>query len=153
MNDWKSEPTILLSQVASFSSTPWRHPELVSTLAGFYISHLLNTYTVNSSSALLDSLSSVSIVSSVIVQSPSHAQLFVIPWTAAHQASLPFTVFLTLLTHGHWVSDTKKPSHPLSPSSPPALNLSQHQGLFQWVGSSHQVAKVLGLQLQNQSFQ
>ena len=42
------------------------------------------------------------------------------------------------------------PSHPLSPPSPPALNLSQHQGLFQWVGSSHQVAQVL--ELQHQSF-
>ena len=46
-----------------------------------------------------------------------------------------------------------QPSHPLLPPSPPALNLSQHQGLFQWVSSSHQVAKVLELQLQHQSFQ
>ena len=46
-------------------------------------------------------------------------------------------------TQVHWVSDAIQPSHPLSPPSPPALNLSQHQGLFQWVGSSHQVAKVL----------
>ena len=52
----------------------------------------------------------------------------------------------------HWVSDTIQPSHPLSPPSPPALNLSQHQGLFQWVWSSHQVAKALELQLQHQSF-
>ena len=44
-------------------------------------------------------------------------------------------------THVHWVSQTIKPSHPLSPPSLPALNLSQHQGIFQWVGSSHQVAK------------
>ena len=43
-------------------------------------------------------------------------------------------------THVHWVSDTIQPSHPLSPS-PPAFNLSQHQGLFKWLGSSHQVAK------------
>jgi len=49
-------------------------------------------------------------------------------------------------THVHWVSDGIKSSHPLLPPSPPALNLSQHQGLFQWVGSSHQVAKVLELQ-------
>ena len=48
-------------------------------------------------------------------------------------------------THVHWVSDTIQPSHPLSPPSPPALNLSQHQGPFQWAGSSHQVAKVLEL--------
>ena len=44
-----------------------------------------------------------------------------------------------------------QPSHPLSPSSPLALNLSQHQSLFQWVGSLHQVAKLLELQLQHQS--
>ena len=56
-------------------------------------------------------------------------------------------------THVHWVSDTIQPSHPLFPPSPSALNLSQDQGLFQWVGSSHQVAKVLELQLQHKSFQ
>ena len=55
-------------------------------------------------------------------------------------------------THVHWVGDAVQPSHPLlSPS--PAFNLSQHQGLFQWVSSSHQMAKVLGLQLQHQCFQ
>ena len=48
-------------------------------------------------------------------------------------------------THVHWVSDAIQPSHPLSSPSPPALNLSQHQGLFQWVDSSHQVTKVLEL--------
>ena len=53
----------------------------------------------------------------------------------------------------HWVSDAIQPSHPLSPPSPPAFNLSQHQGLFRWVSSSHQVAKVLKFQLQLQSFQ
>ena len=56
-------------------------------------------------------------------------------------------------THVHWVGDAIQPSHPLSFPSPPALNLSQHQGLFQWVSSSHQVAKVLEFQLQHQSFQ
>ena len=55
--------------------------------------------------------------------------------------------------HVHSVDDAIQPSHPLSPPSPHALNLSQHQGLFQWVDSSHQVAKVLELQLQHQSFQ
>ena len=50
-------------------------------------------------------------------------------------------------THGHRVSDATQPSHPLSSPSPPAFNLSQHQGLFQWVSSSLQVAKVLELQL------
>ena len=56
-------------------------------------------------------------------------------------------------THVHWVGDTIQPSHPLPSPSPLALNLSQHQGLFQWVSSSHQVAKVLEFQLQHQSFQ
>ena len=56
-------------------------------------------------------------------------------------------------THDHWVRDAIQPSHPLLSPSPPALNLPQHQGLSQWVGSSHQVAKVLELQLQYQSFQ
>ena len=54
-------------------------------------------------------------------------------------------------THAHWVGDAIQPSHPLSSPSPPALNLSQHQGLFKWVSSSHKVAKVLELQLQHQS--
>ena len=51
-------------------------------------------------------------------------------------------------THVHWVGDAIQPSHPLSFPSPPALNLAQHQGPFKWVSSSHQVAKVLELQLQ-----
>ena len=55
-------------------------------------------------------------------------------------------------THVHQVGDAIQPSRPLSSPSPPALNLSQHQGLFKWVSSSHQVAKVVELQLQHQSF-
>ena len=54
--------------------------------------------------------------------------------------------------HVHQVSDAIQPSHPLSSPSPPAFDLSQHQGLFQWVSSSHQVAKVLDLLLQHQPF-
>ena len=56
-------------------------------------------------------------------------------------------------THVHWVGDASQPFHPLLPPSPPAPNPSQHQGLFQWVNSSHDVAKVLEFQLQHQSFQ
>ena len=55
--------------------------------------------------------------------------------------------------HVHRVSDATQPSHPLSSPSPPAFNLSQHQSLFQWVGSLHQVGKVLELQLQHHCFQ
>ena len=70
------------------------------------------------------------------------------PGLPVHNQLLEFTQ-----THVHWVSDAIQPSHPLSSPSPPALNLSLHQGLFKWVSSSHQVAKVLEFQLQHQSFQ
>ena len=56
-------------------------------------------------------------------------------------------------THVHRVSDAIQPSHPLSSPSPPVRNPSWHQGLFQQVNSSHEVAKVLEFQLQHQSFQ
>ena len=56
-------------------------------------------------------------------------------------------------THVHRVGDAIQPSHPLSSPSPPAFNLSQHPGLFKWVSSSHEVAKVLEFQLQHHSLQ
>ena len=56
-------------------------------------------------------------------------------------------------THVHRVSDAMQSSHPLLSASPPTFNLSQHQGLFKWVSSSHLVAKVLEFQIQHQSFQ
>ena len=70
------------------------------------------------------------------------------PGLPVHHQLLEFTQ-----TYVHWVGDAIQPSHPQSSLSPPALNLSQHQGLFQWVSSSHQVAKVLKFQLQHHSFQ
>ena len=70
------------------------------------------------------------------------------PGFPVHHQLLEFTQ-----THVHWVGDAIQPSHPLSSPSPPAFNLSQHQGLFQWVSCSHQVAKVLEFQLQHQAFQ
>ena len=77
------------------------------------------------------------------VQSLSRVQLFATTWTTALQASLSIT-------------NSRSPPKPMSTESspsPPAFNLSQHQGLFQWVSSSHQVAKLLEFQLQHQSFQ
>ena len=56
-------------------------------------------------------------------------------------------------THVHWVGDAIQPSQPLLSPSSPALNISQHQGFFKWVSSSHQVAKVWEFQLQHQTFQ
>ena len=70
------------------------------------------------------------------------------PGLPVHHQLLEFTQ-----THVHWVRDAIHPSHPLLAPSPPAPNPSQHQGLFQWVNSSHEVAKVLEFQLQHQSFQ
>ena len=64
------------------------------------------------------------------------------PGLPVHHQLLEFTQ-----THVHRVGDAIQPSHPLSSPSPPTFNLSQHQGLLQWVSSSHQVAKVLELQL------
>ena len=88
------------------------------------------------------------------VHALGHVWLFVTPWTAAHQASLSITnsrsLFKLLST------ESVMPSNhliPLSSPSPSIFNLFQHQGLFKWVSSSYQVAKVLEFQLQHQSFQ
>ena len=70
------------------------------------------------------------------------------PGLPVHHQLLEFTQ-----TCVHWVSDAIQPSRPLSYPAPPTFSLSQHQGLFQWLSSSHQVAKVLELQLQHQFFQ
>ena len=84
------------------------------------------------------------------VQSLSRVQLFVTPWIAACQASLSSLPEFTQ-TQVHWVGDAIQPSHPLSSPSPPAPNPSQHPSLFQWVNSSHEVAKVL--EFQHHSFE
>ena len=87
-----------------------------------------------------------SVISSV--QSLSCVRLFATPWIAARQASLSITNSPEFTqTHVHRVSDAIQPSHPLSSPSPPAPHPSQHQSLFQWVNSSHEVAKVLEFQL------
>ena len=87
------------------------------------------------------------------VQSLSRVQLFATPWTAARQASLPISSsqsYSNSCPLSQWF-------HPTIPSSvipfSSCLHLSQHQGLFKWVKSSNEVAKVLKFQLQHQSFQ
>ena len=86
--------------------------------------------------------------------SVTYVQLFVTPWTAACQGPLFFTISRNLLK---FISvESVMPSNHLILCHPPcpfAFNRSQHQGLLQWVGSSHQLAKVVDLQLQHQSFQ
>ena len=89
----------------------------------------------------------------VVAQSLSHIQLFAAPWTAACQPPPSFTVSQFAQNScplSQWCYLT---SSSVTPPSPPVFNLSQHQGLFQWVGFSHQLDKVLELQLQHQSFQ
>ena len=87
------------------------------------------------------------------VQSLSCVWRFATPWTAACQASVHHQLPEFTQTHVHWVGDTIQSSHSLSSPSPPAFNLSQHQSLFKWVSSPHQVAKVLEFQFQHQFFQ
>ena len=87
------------------------------------------------------------------VQSLSNVWLFAAPWTAACQAALSITIswnLLKLMSTGWWCNATI--SFSVNPFSP-VFNLGQHQGLFQWVSSSHQVTKVLEFQLQHPSFQ
>ena len=81
------------------------------------------------------------------VQSLSCVWLFATPW---QHARLPYPSPTPRACSNHWVIH---PSHPLLFPSPPAFNHSQHQGLFQWVSSSHPVVKVLEFQLQHHSFQ
>ena len=89
-----------------------------------------------------------SVLSSVIQLCPTL-------WDPMDCSTTGFPVHHQLLelaqTHVHWVGDAIQPSHPLSALYPPAFNLAQHQGLFQWVSSSHQMTKVLEFQLQHQS--
>ena len=91
----------------------------------------------------------------VVVQSLSCVWFFVIPCCGT--SGLPVLCYIPEFAqnHVHWVGDAIQPSHPLPSPSLFIFNLSQHQGLFQWVECLHQVAKVLELQLQdqNQSFQ
>ena len=86
------------------------------------------------------------------VQFLSHVRLFVTTCIAARQASLSITNSQSLLKLMS-IESVVPLTRPLSSPSPPAFSLSKHQGLFKWVSSSHQVAKVLEFQLQHQSFQ
>ena len=92
------------------------------------------------------------------IQSLSHVQLFATQHYGLQHARLSCSSLFPSSNrhaqiHVHWVGNATQPSHPLSPPSPLAFKLSQHQGLFQSVSSLHQMAKVLEHQLQHQSFQ
>ena len=74
------------------------------------------------------------------------------PHGLQHARPVPHHLLEFAQVHVHWIGDAIQLSLPLSPSSPPAFNLSRHQGIFQWVSCLYQVAKVLELQLQHQLF-
>ena len=93
----------------------------------------------------LREFSSVQLLSCVTLCDPMDCSM---PGFPVHHQLPEFTQ-----THVHRVGDAIQPSHPLLFPSLPTFNLSQHQGLFKWVGSLHQVAKVLEFQFQHQSFQ
>ena len=96
----------------------------------------------------------IMVLSSVQVSSVTQSCLTLCNPMDCSTPGLPFHHQLPEFTqaHVHWVGDAIQPSHSLSSSSP-AFNLSQHQGLFQWVSSSHHMTKVLEFQLQHQSLQ
>ena len=119
------------------------------TLNGIWSVKILNHYVVHWNQYY--TVNQLSVQFSSVVQ--LHPTLFnpmdcSTPGLPVHHQLLEFTQ-----THVHRVGDAIRPSHPGSSPSPPAPNRSQHQSLFQWVNSSHQVAKVLEFQLQHQSFQ
>ena len=97
---------------------------------------------------ILSSLETPVTTTDLSVQLLSRVWLFATPWTAACQLSLS-------VTNSHSIPKLMsiQPSHRLSFPSPPAFSVSQHQGFFKWVSSSHQVAKGLKFQLQHQYFQ
>ena len=93
------------------------------------------------------------LLSSVQFSHSVMSDFFATPWTVPHQASLPITNSWNLLKLMSVESVMPWKHFILSSSSPLVFNLSQHQGLYKWVSSSHQVVKVLEFQLQLESFQ
>ena len=85
---------------------------------------------------------SIQLLRVFVVQLLSCVRLFVTSWMQHARFPCPLPSSRACSNHIHWISDAIQPSCPLSSPSPVAGNLSQHQSLFQWVGSSHLVAKV-----------
>ena len=89
----------------------------------------------------------------LVVQLPSRVQLYNPKDCSTPGLPVPHHFPKFAQVHVHYIGDAIQPSHPLMPSSPSAFNLSQHQGLFQWVVCLHQMTKILELQFQHQSIQ
>ena len=126
------------------NSVPSRSPKCVRNV--FTISIFITAPTVQKTSSLSEIIISVQFSSATIhLCNPMDCCM---PGFPVHHQLPEFTQ-----THVHHVGDAMQPSYPLLSCSPPTFNLFQHQGLFQWVGSSHQGAKLLEFQLQHQSLQ
>ena len=131
VNDSQNQPALEKSQTQVFSSVKWELSFFPSQRCGV--------------EAKWDNYQLPNQIRSD--QSLSRVRLFVTPWIAAHQASLVHHQLPEFThTHVHRVSDAIQPSHPVVPFSS-CPHPSQHQSLFQWVNSSHEVAKVLEFQL------
>ena len=159
---WKRIWVYYLSSVFYFTSAA-KFPEIqdirrlgevcndIIIVSGFYCAFFLNSLWCHN--VLFISVHGISCLKIPnLVQSFSQVRLFETPWTSMPGFLVHHQLLELAQTHAHQVGDAIQPSHPLSSPSPPVFNLSQHQGLFQWVSSLHQVAKILELQLQRQSF-
>ena len=131
--EWVAVP---YSRVSSYPGREPASPTAPALAGGFFITKPPGMLSVE--------FSSVTQSCPILWDSMNHST----PGLPVHHQFPEFTQ-----THVHWVGDAIQPSHPLSSPSPLTPNPSQHQGLFQWVNSSHEVAKVLEFQLQHHSFQ
>ena len=144
-------PSLIL-EFGQSHSWPEIHPQIITHSLYIYLYLSIYLSMLYSRSAYFPPVALAYDLVVNIVQSSRCVLLFATPWTAAHQASLSLTISQSLPKFMPIaIGDAIQPSHPLSPSSPSASNLSQHKGLFQWVGFLHQVAKIL--ELQHHSFQ
>ena len=144
----KGVPCLIRVKILSYITSPFKISLYIPNpfLTVIFKLCVFNSSISNTRELALERKFLVSTLSSV--QSHSRVRLFETPWIAARQASLSITNSRSSLRLTvHRVSDAIQPSHHLSSPSPPAPNPSQHQSLFQWVNSSHEVAKVLEFQL------
>ena len=137
------EPIILPTAWIPTTTTPcpWQLKSLIEWIPSFQHTPTTHTTTYSSSGTMIcpkHQFSSVTQSCLTLCDPMNHST----PGLPVYHQLPEFTQ-----THVHWVGDTIKPSHPLSSPSPSAPNPSQHQGLFQWVNSSHELAKVLEFQL------
>ena len=142
---------IMILDISHFIILFW-YLSIVKMLENMFL-FLISLYSLGLDIKLTNSLAYSVINGFSSVQSLSHVRLCnpmnrSTPDLPVHHQLLEFTK-----TDVHRVSDAIQPAHPLSSPSPPAPNPSQHQSLFQWVNSLHEVAKVLEFRLQHQSFQ